>query len=189
VIRTLSLAGFGLSLAGGGVFGLLVVHADQMRAVAPADRRVGLLYAAAAVGSLAAALGLPRLSRRLGEGFTSVVGYGGFIAAAVGLAVIHEFAVALVVWCVWECASTLAITNGITVRQLLTLEHLQGRVNTTGRMIARVGTPFGALFGGVVAETAGVHAAYLSLAVPVVCGLVLILVSPVPRLRLAGAVA
>jgi hypothetical protein len=33
--------------------------------------------------------------------------------------------------------------NGITVRQLLTPDELQGRVNATGRMIAWVSPPFG----------------------------------------------
>src|SRR5262249_34663689 len=56
VIRSLSLAGFGLNVGAGGVFGLLVVYADQALRMTVPDRRIGLLYTAAAVGSLAAAV-------------------------------------------------------------------------------------------------------------------------------------
>jgi hypothetical protein len=68
------------------------------------------------------------------------------------------------------------------VRQQLTPDDLQGRVNTTGRMISWGGTPFGALIGGTIAELAGVQAAYLALAVPVAVGFGVLLASPVRRL-------
>lgn len=68
---------------------------------------------------------------------------------------------------------------GITICQQLTPDELPGRVNTTGRMIAWGGAPFGALIGGVVAEAAGLRAAYLVLAVPLLVGLAVLLTSPV----------
>ena len=37
-------------------------------------------------------------------------------------------------WAGWSLAHTAAITNGITLRQQLTPDDLQGRVNTTGRL-------------------------------------------------------
>lgn len=185
VIRTLSLTGFGYSLAGGGVIGLLVVHADQLLGIPATSDRIGLLYAAAAAGSLVATLMLPLLGRVVGQGPVSILGYGLFTVALLALASVHSFFAALPLWAAWQFASSLAITNGITLRQQLTPDDLQGRVNTTGRMIAWGGTPFGALIGGVVAETAGVRAAYLTLAVPVVIGLAVLLASPLPRLRTA----
>ena len=60
-----------------------------------------------------------------------------------------------------RCSCATAITNGITVRQQLTPDDRQGRVNTTGHMIAWGGTPFGALQGGLTAEAYGISAAYL----------------------------
>ena len=42
--------------------------------------------------------------------------------------------------------------TGITVRQMLTPDHLQARVNTAGRMIAGGGLPVGALLTGLLAE-------------------------------------
>jgi MFS family permease len=184
VIRTLSLTGFGLNLAAGGVFGLLVVHADQVLGLTPPDRRVGLLFSAAAVGALAAAVLLPRAARTLGAGKVSIIAYTLFVLALLGLAFVPVFAAALLLWAVWEVGRGGGNMNGITVRQQLTPDELQGRVNTTGRMISWGGTPFGALVGGGVAELAGVRAAYVVLTVPVALGLLVLLASPVRRLRI-----
>lgn len=54
---------------------------------------------------------------------------------------------------------TVIILNAIVARQTLTPLHLQGRVNTTARVIAWGGSPLGAAVGGVVAESYGVRTA------------------------------
>jgi hypothetical protein len=86
---------------------------------------------------------------------------------------------------IWAVARLTVNANGITVRQMLTPDGLQGRVNTTGRMLAWGGTPFGALIGGLAADTYGVRVAYLILAVPIVISLALVIASPVRGLRIA----
>ncbi|WP_439427488.1 MFS transporter [Micromonospora sp. LA-10] len=184
VLRTLTAAGFGLNVAAGGVLGLLVVHADEVLDLSPEDRRLGLLFTAAAVGSLVAAVVLPRASRWAGQGTVSITGLVIFVAALIGLAGTSVFALALAWWTIWAVARLTVNANGITVRQLLTPDALQGRVNTTGRMLAWGGTPFGALIGGLAADTFGVRVAYLMLAVPVVLSLALIITSPVRGLRI-----
>jgi MFS family permease len=185
VLRTLTGAGFGLNLAVGGVLGLLVVHADKALGLSPDDRRLGLLYAAGAVGSLIAAVILPRASRQAGQGAVTVAGLAVFVVSVIGLAGTSGFTVALAAWAIWSVARLTVNANGITVRQLVTPDELQGRVNTTGRMIAWGGTPFGALIGGLTADAYGVRVAYLVLAVPAAISLVAVLASPVRSLRLA----
>ncbi|NJC12625.1 putative MFS family arabinose efflux permease [Micromonospora profundi] len=185
VLRTLTAAGFGLNVAAGGVLGLLIVHADEVLDLSPEDQRLGLLYAAVAVGSLVAAVILPRASRWAGQGTLSITGLVIFVAALIGLAGTSVFALAAAWWAIWAVARLTVNANGITVRQLLTPDALQGRVNTTGRMLAWGGTPFGALTGGLAADTYGVRVAYLVLAVPVVLSLALVIASPVRGLRIA----
>jgi MFS family permease len=187
VIRTLSLTGFAFNVACGGTLGLLVVHADKVLRVSTPDPRIGLLYTAMAVGSLIATLALPAFTREAGQGTVSIVGLGLFVAAATGLATIPAFAAALLLWAIRAFARVTVNGNGITVRQLLTPDELQGRVNTTGRMIAWGGTPFGALLGGLVADSFGVRAAYLVLALPAAIGLCALLASPVRGLRIETA--
>ncbi len=182
-IRAMSLAGFCLSLAGGGVLGLLVVHADRQLGVGSEDGRLGTLYTAAAVGALVAALLLPVLRRRVGVGPLSIVTFLAYAGGVCALAAVGWYPAALLLWAAWSFASTLAITNAITVRQQLTPDDLQGRVNTTARMIAWGGTPFGAALGGVTADAFGITAAYLALAAPVLAGVVILLRSPVRSLH------
>ncbi|MCO8277796.1 MFS transporter [Actinoplanes sp. TRM 88003] len=182
VIRTLSLTGFCLSTTAGGTLALLVVHAREQLGLDTGDRRVGLLYTAAAVGALLSALALPRLSRAVGVGRLSIAGYLMFLLAVLALAGTEQVWAALLLWAACDFASATAITNGITVRQQLTPDHLQGRVNTTGRMIAWGGTPVGAALGGLIADTHGVATAYALLAAPVALGLGILLFSPVRRL-------
>jgi MFS family permease len=174
----------GVTRANSGVLGLLVVHADQALGLSPQDRRLGLLYAAGAVGSLIAAVLLPRASRRAGQGTVSIAGLTIFVLALLGLAYTSTFTLALAAWALWAVARLAVNANGITVRQLLTPDDLQGRVNTTGRMLAWGGTPFGALVGGLTANAYGVRVAYLALAVPAALSLCLVLASPVRGLRL-----
>lgn len=66
VLRILTFAGFGLSLSGGAVVSLLVVHARAELAIAPDSRTIGLLFTAGAAGAMAASRLLGRLSRRFG---------------------------------------------------------------------------------------------------------------------------
>ncbi len=66
LVRPLTLLGFGNSLTGGAVIGLLVVYGVQALGLDPTDGRLALLYTAGAAGSLVASLLLPWLSRRIG---------------------------------------------------------------------------------------------------------------------------
>jgi predicted MFS family arabinose efflux permease len=85
-------------------------------------------------------------------------------------------------WAVWYCTNTMSVTNGITIRQQLTPDELQGRVNTSARMVALGGTPVGALLGGVAADAFGVRETYLVAAIPVVVAAFALWFSPVRRL-------
>lgn len=58
--------------------------------------------------------------------------------------------------------------NGISLRQMVTPEHLLGRVNVTARMIAWGGAPFGAIVGGALAEVFDIRVAYAIMASGVV---------------------
>jgi hypothetical protein len=67
-------------------------------------------------------------------------------------------------------AYVIVITTGITVRQMLTPDHLQARVNTAGRMIAGGGLPVGALLTGLLAEAVPIRLAFGLLTISAVIG-------------------
>jgi hypothetical protein len=64
----------------------------------------------------------------------------------------------------------MVITTGITIRQILTPDHLQARVNTAGRMIAAGGIPVGAVLGGLLAESLPIRLAFGLLTISAVAG-------------------
>lgn len=76
-----------------------------------------------------------------------------------------------------------------TVRQLVTPSPLMGRVNATVQTAIYGVRPLGALAGGLVAAQAGMHAALLLIAVAFALSTLVIVLSPLARLRVMPAPA
>jgi len=167
LIRPLTLLGFGNSLTGGAVLGLLVVYGVRQLGLADDDPRLGWLFSAGSVGALIAGLMLPRLTRRLNPARISLLGYTANFLALGGVALTTSLPLSLLLLVVWQGTYVLVISNGIVLRQQLTPDRLQSRVNVTARMIAWGGQPFGAAIGGAIAELASMRAAYLLMALGV----------------------
>jgi hypothetical protein len=152
VIRTLTFSVFCVCLSWGGAYGLLVVYANRALHLTRVDVRLGLLYTAAELGGLLAAIAVPALIKHLAIGPVTAA-FMAVSAASVGfLAVAPSYNWALLAFFLFGLAYVIVITTGITVRQMLTPDHLQARVNTAGRMIAGGGLPVGALLTGLLAE-------------------------------------
>jgi MFS family permease len=165
LVRLLTLLGVGLGVTGGAVNGLLVVYAVETLGLARNDARIGWLFAAGAAGALLASLALPRLAQRAPAGRITLAGLAGGLVCLAGLALTRDLWTALALRLAWNLCYILVIITGISLRQRVTPDALQGRVNTTARMIAAGGVPFGAALGGVVAEAASVPTAYGVMAV------------------------
>ena len=161
IIRDLTLLGIGNSLAGGAVAGLLVVAAVRTLGLDTDSPAIGVLFGAGAVGALSASWLIGPLQRRARPGVITVVG---LILSALGIAgwsVAQSFAVGCVALIAWQIGTTTVSLNGIILRQTLTPANLQGRVNTTARMIAWGGQPIGAGAAGILADTIDVGTALL----------------------------
>jgi hypothetical protein len=159
VIRALTLVGIGVSLANGVVVGLMVVVGVRRLGLDDGDARLGALYAATALGAFLISLVSAKVQRVVDTGKITLVGI--VVSAGAMLAWVQTtwLVASLMILVVYQAANTMIIVNGIVVRQSITPDALQSRVNTTARMIAMGGTPFGAALGGVLAEVAGVGVA------------------------------
>ncbi|WP_075743994.1 MFS transporter [Actinoalloteichus sp. GBA129-24] len=183
-IRLVALASVGLTLSSGAVIGILVVHLDRNLGIAADDWRVGLFFAAGAIGALSATILLPWSTRLIGSGRLSAVAFTLYIPALVAVLATEHWLPALGCWAIWYCTNTLAVINGVTLRQQLTPDELQGRVNTSARMIALGGTPVGAVLGGVLAESVGVRETQLLAIIPIALAALVLWFSPVRRFGL-----
>ncbi len=158
-IRALTLLGVGVSVTGGVVTGLLVVIGVEQLGVAKDDALIGLLYVATAVGTLLASTTLARWQRLFAIGWLTLTALLIAGLAVVGLIFVSSPAWALAILVVYQFGMTAAIVHGIVVRQVITPDRLQGRVNTTARLIAWGATPVGATLGGLAAEAFGTRVA------------------------------
>jgi MFS family permease len=170
VIRTLTFSVFCVCLSWGGAFALLVVYANRALHLTHVDVRLGLLYSAGELGGLVSAALVPMLIKRLAIGRLTAAFLAVSAAALAFLAIAPSYGWALLAFFLFELAYIMVITTGITVRQMLTPDHLQARVNTAGRMIAGGGLPVGAVLAGLLAEALPIRLTFGLLAISAVAG-------------------
>ena len=171
LVRVLTLLGFANAVMGGAVTGLVVVYAVRALGLADTDARVGWLFTSMAVGALAGSALLGRITKRLPVGYIALGGMAVALLSLMAYALAPNLWAALACVAVWNAAYYIIVVNNISVRQIVAPAHLQGRVNTTARMISWGGTPFGAMLGGALAEVADVRVALLVMASGVALGL------------------
>ena len=170
VIRTMLFSVTCVCLGWGGTFALLVVYASRALHLTHVDFRLGLLYSVGELGGLVAAAAVPTLIKRLPIGPMAAAFLAANAAALALLAVAPSYGWALLAFFLDELTYLVVLTTGITLRQLLTPDHLQARVNTAGRMLAGAGLPLGAALGGILAESLPIRLAYGLLTAGVLVG-------------------
>lgn len=168
LVRDLTFLGFGNTFTGGAVLGLLVVYAVQGLGLAKKDPKIGLLFAAGAIGALLASLLVPRLNKSYSTGRIAIAALFLNPVMLLGMVLAPSFGVGIVFYTFWTMCYTLFIVNTISLRQIVTPDRLQGRVNASARLVAWGGQPFGAAVGGLVAEATTVRIAYLVVGMGVV---------------------
>ncbi len=181
MVRALTLLGTGLSTSMGAMLGLLVVFAVEQLGVGNDDWRIGLLFSAGSAGALMASASLPGLRRRVPVPRISLSSLGVGWACMVVMACVSRFDVALVAYLGFLGTCQLAIVNGISYRQLVTPDELQGRVNVVARMIAWGGQPLGAAIGGLLASAFGVRTALVVMSLGIGSSFVAGLLGPLRR--------
>jgi MFS family permease len=121
LVRVLTLVSFGLSFTSGAVNGLLVVYAVQALHLASTDARIGLLFTVGSGGSFVASVLLTPLSKRVPIGWITEALMSLNLLLLLFFARLSELSLALVVYACWGLSYTLTTTNGMALRQLVTL--------------------------------------------------------------------
>ncbi|WP_308283956.1 MFS transporter [Streptomyces buecherae] len=183
VLRTMTVAGGLQSFAGGAFIGQLVIFADRELDIGASDARIGLLFTSWSAGGILGSLLLPRLRRRVSA--LRIMLFALPASAVLGLAAVlaTDWRVALVAIAAWGSTYLLVIVNTMTYAQEVTPEELQGRVNTTRRMLSSgLGVPLGALVASAVTVAVHVRAGLL-LAVAAIALASVIVWATYPRAR------
>lgn len=146
-----------------------------VRELGMSEGLIGVVFSAGSVAALAAALVSTRAPERLGVGPT-IVGAAAMGSATGLILPLATRANGLVVLAAWSLVVAFAgvlynVTQG-SLRQAITPERMQGRMNATMRFMVWGTIPVGALLGGVLGEVVGLRA---TLAVAAVGGLTAVL--------------
>ncbi|MDG4823622.1 MFS transporter [Asanoa sp. WMMD1127] len=184
IVRTQTVIGCLQSMTGGAFMGQFVPWLDQTLGIRPTnDARLGIMYGVWGAGGIVAAVLFPRLSRRLGEPRVTLwfLPLSALAGLACGLAT--NWVVAAAMLGLWAIVYSMVVLTAITLRQRVTPDRLQSRVNTAGRMISfGVGWPVGALLGGLVSEATDPRTAIIWTAAMTGIGVVFAWLSPLRRL-------
>ncbi|MFI0462635.1 MFS transporter [Saccharopolyspora sp. 5N102] len=153
VVRVLTLVGTTHSVAGGAYAAMLVPWADQVLGVRPTgDWRIAVLFSGWGVGGLVASRIVPRLTSRYGGARLALGALPVSLACGCAVLLSAHWAAAAIAVTAWGAAHSTVVINAITYRQQVSPDDLQGRVNTTCRMLSwGVGMPAGAALAGAVA--------------------------------------
>jgi len=155
-VRTFTIIGLLQCLGAGGFVALMVVWIDQELGIGTEGLRFGLVFGAWSVGGLAASLALPALVRRHAAARIALVAVPVSAVVALVIPFVRSWWVAAVLLALWGVFYQLVVINSVTYRQQVTPEHLLGRVNTAGRMLAwGVGWTGGAFLAGLLVTWLG----------------------------------
>jgi MFS family permease len=136
----------------------MVVWFDRELDIGTEGWRFGLVWSSWSVGALAASLALPRVLDRMTPARITLVALP--VSALLGIAtsLVTSWPLAALGLLVWSGAYTLVVVNSVSYRQQVTPEHLLGRVNTAGRMLAwGAGWTVGAASAGMLSSVVGLR--------------------------------
>jgi MFS family permease len=188
LLRVTAASSFLINLGARGIEALLIVALVRIGGLGPGG--VGLVLSGGAVGFVIGALLADRVTERLGLGPS--------LAAGLGVVVVTFFAMALapagafgpviaVAFAVYGVAAVVSTVAGLSVRQGVTPAPLLGRVSAAVRTAVYAAFPIGAVAAGLIASAVDIRSALLVCAAVSSTGFVVVLLSPVRRVRSVAA--
>jgi len=185
LLRPIAMCTATANLFGGGMFAAVIVL-FAVRDLGLSAGQLGLAFGIGNVGFLAGAFAARRVADRVGVG-PAIVGAAVVFAVAPFALPLATPATAMAVLIGWGLvggfAGTVYNVNQVSLRQAITEERMQGRMNATMRFVVWGTIPIGAFTGGILAETIGLRASVWVVAVGGMFAFLPPLLSPVRSLE------
>ncbi|GAA2136145.1 MFS transporter [Kitasatospora kazusensis] len=165
---------------------VFVLYAARQLGMSPGT--IGLLMGVGAIGSLLGAVGAGPLKQKLGLGRAVMAelvlccGAPILVPLAPGRGLL-SYAMYVTTFALCGLGSTMSTIHVVSLRQVITPDHLLGRVNAGCRFIAWGPLPLGALLGGYLGDTLGLRPTLYLTAVGFLFALLWVAFSPVPGLK------
>ena len=166
------------------LFAVLLLYA--VRVLHLSSVALGAAFAVGSVGSIAGALAANRLQKRLGVG-PAIVAYA-IVFSLAGLLIplaprSYPLPVLMAALAIFGFGGVAYNITQVSLRQAITPERLQGRMNAAMRWIIWGTIPLGTLTGGAIGQAVGLHAALWVGAIGGVPVFLWVLLSPVRSIR------
>lgn len=157
-VRSITVVGTLLSISGGAIIGQMVVFAADALKLQPTDWRTGACYSAWTAGGVLGSLSFKIVSKHLNP-LRTVLWLLPLIAIlSIAFMFVESWLLAAGLILVWGTGYSLLLVNTQTFAQLETPQQLQGRVNTTRRMLSSgLGVPLGGLLSSSTTAAFGIR--------------------------------
>ncbi len=147
---------------------------------------IGAIFAVGALGSVVGAVGSSRMVSALGLGKTIVISalLGGIPTMLIIFAYPgNALFVLMPIWFVNGIVFVIYNVNQVSLRQAITPDNLQGKMNATMRFLVWGVFPLGGLIGGVLGEAVGLRTTILISGIGLLASVVWVAFSPVRSLK------
>lgn len=147
---------------------------------------IGAIFAVGALGAVAGAVSSSRIVSALGLGRTIILSafLGGVPSMLMVLAYpSNALLVLMPIWFAMGFTGVIYNVNQVSLRQAITPDRLQGKMNATMRFIVWGVYPIGGVIGGLLGETVGLRMTILIAGIGMLASVVWIALSPVTKIR------
>ena len=165
-------------------FSIVIVFA--IRTLHMSNGLIGVVFGLGSIGWLAGAALAPRIQRWLGVGGATILGAAMSGPGTLLVALTPQsFPVPFLVMgtIIGGCGAVVYNIQQVSLRQAITPERMQGRMNSVMRFLVWGPIPLGALVGGALASTFGLRTALVVGAVGGFTSTIPILLSPIRKLK------
>ncbi|HET6214344.1 MAG TPA: MFS transporter [Micromonosporaceae bacterium] len=157
LVRMLTVIGALTSVSVAAFMSQLVPWMDQVLGIRPSgDWRFAAMWVVMSLGGLAGSVMFPAVARRLDASRVALLFVPASAVCAAACALFTLWWAAALAGGIWYVAYMITALSTLTLRQQVTPDRLQSRVNATARMLVfGLGWPAGALLGGVLSQAYG----------------------------------
>jgi MFS family permease len=147
---------------------------------------IGATFAVGSIGAVAGAIFSSRITSALGLGRSIIVSafLGGLPSILIVLAYpSNALLVLMPIWFATGFTGVVYNVNQVSLRQAITPDHLQGKMNATMRFIVWGVYPIGGVIGGILGEAVGLRTTFLIAGIGMLASVIWVVLSPVAKVK------
>jgi MFS family permease len=165
-------------------FAILILFMESTLELSPSW--IGAIFAVGALGAVAGAVSSSRIVSAFGLGNAIIL--SAFLGGVPNMLIVlaypsNALLVLMPIWFVTGFTGVVYNVNQVSLRQAITPDHLQGKMNASMRFIVWGVYPIGGLIGGFLGETVGLRMTILIAGIGMLASVLWVILSPVAKVE------